>query len=196
MKMKRTNIYALAAMVAVSGGLALALSMGKRMKSSEADAPPPAGQAQATAARGQQAETAKGVPSASYQLLARADRELLKAGDAFVLKATLRNNSPQAIYVVVTGGPGDNKIEVKDGRGRPVPLSEAGRKLLDSPITKRLLHEIPPGWEVTYEVDVGELYQLTGGWEYTSTVKRDILKGDKKTSLELASNPVEVKVTR
>ena len=195
--MKRASIYTLAGMIAASGGLSLALSMGTRMKSDAGDAPPPAGQAQTTAARGDRAADTKGVTAAPYQLLARAERELFKAGEPLLLKATLRNNSRESVYVVVTGSVIDNKIEVKDGRGRPVPLSEAGRKLLDSAeITKRLLHEIPAGREVTYDINVGELYQLAAGGEYAITIKRDILKSDKKPSLELASNPVEVKVTR
>lgn len=191
--MKRTSVYTLAGMIAASGGLALALSVRTRMKSDAGGATPRAGQAQTTAAREDRAPAEKDVEDAPYQLLARAESALLKAGDPLVLKATLRNNSPEAIYVVVTGRPRGNKIEVKDGRGQPVPLSEAGRRLLGSPVTKRLLHEIPAGREVTYGVDIGELYQLDGGGEYTITIKEDILKSDKKTFLELASNPVEVK---
>lgn len=130
-----------------------------------------------------------------YELLLIAKDAAFKAGTPVLLDVSVRNNSPEVIYIVTSSSIKDNKIEVKDGKEEIVPLSDESKKLLESvEITGRTLQEIKPGEEVQYEYDVSVLYSLPAGDTYTIKLKRSILLADKTHFVEVESNPVKVTI--
>jgi hypothetical protein len=130
-----------------------------------------------------------------YELSAQAERDVLSPNDRVILNLTLRNNSSDVIYVIVSSQI-QNDIEVKNGRGVKVPLSQKGARLLDNGVGggKWVYKKIEPGREVSYQIYVHDFYDLPAGDTYTLSVQRDILMNDKKKRVKVKSNPVTIKI--
>ena len=105
------------------------------------------------------------------------------------LIATVRNESQEVIYVVDTGNAWDFEFEIKDKSGKTVPQKDDLRIRLRE-AAKQSVEPIPAGQEVSYVVNLGELYTLASG-EYLVTVKKAILLSDKQTFVSIKSAPVK-----
>lgn len=93
------------------------------------------------------------------------------------------------IYVVERTPSRDFKFEVKDIDGKAVPPRARPGLVIDE--GKNSLVPVSAGQEVSYIIDLGDLYNLASG-EYTLTVKKMIFFGDKKTVAEVKSAPLKL----
>ena len=90
-------------------------------------------------------------------------------------------------------------IDVRDGRGHPVALSEHGRIRLNRSPTSRLtisevVYSVKPGETLTDVAVVTELYDLSQPGKYTIRVSREIPREFGKGTVK--SNPVTITVTK
>jgi hypothetical protein len=102
---------------------------------------------------------------------------------------TLRNESQSLIYIVETGKPRDFKLEIMDRFGKIV--SPRGKRLPGLVVNegKHSLDAVNPGQEISYTINLGDLYSLSPG-RYTLKAKRSIFLDDKRTTVEIISAPV------
>lgn len=129
-------------------------------------------------------------------LLAESEKQTFKSGEPITVKLSLRNDTNQEIYIIRTDPRKDNEVEIRNVRGEKIPMSEKGRKLLDSPVMLRIVSKIGAGQSFEYTVSLGDLYDLPPEGVYSAVVKRKFLKRDVKTFAEVQSNPVTVTVRR
>lgn len=130
-----------------------------------------------------------------YELLLKARDTLVKAGRPVFLDVSVGNNSQETIFIVRSISINDDEIEVKDGKGEIVPLSDEARKALESAReSSRIVIEIKPREEAHYEYNVSVLYSLPAGDTYTIKLRRSILLADKTHFIEVESNPVKVTI--
>lgn len=129
-----------------------------------------------------------------HELSAEAKKSVFTPDEPILLEVTLSNKSAEAIYIIETSPLKDNRLEITKSRGEKVPLSEKGRKIMQSGEVRRMVSKIGPGEKLEYEIGVGELYDLSDSGTYTVVVKRTILLHDKKKFTEVKSNPVKVLV--
>jgi hypothetical protein len=144
-------------------------------------------------ARGrEQSKGGKSMVSGKYVLVAQPERELFKLGEQIMLRLSLSNYTDKEIYIIQTNPTRDNELEIKNAKGEKVPLSEKGKRLLDSPVLRRIVSRIGAGQAIQYTITVSDLYDLSAHDAYTVTVKRKILMKDKKTFVDVKSNPVKI----
>lgn len=136
----------------------------------------------------------KSVVEGKVVLLAESDKQTFKSGEPITIKLSLRNNTNQEIYIIRTDPRKDNEVEIKNIRGEKIPMSEKGRKLLDTPILSRIVYKMAAAESFEYTVSLGDLYDLPPDGVYSVVVKRKFLKRDLKTFAEVQSNPVTVTV--
>jgi len=136
----------------------------------------------------------KSVVEGKVILLAEPEKQTFKPGEPITVKFSLRNDTNQEIYVVRTDPRKDNEVEIKNVRGEKIPLSEKGRKLLDTPVTLRIVSKIEPAQSFDYTVSLSDLFDLPAEGVYSVVVKRKFLKRDVKTFAEVQSNPITVTV--
>lgn len=127
-----------------------------------------------------------------WVLTARPGRESFKLGEPATLRLSLSNYSKKEIYVIDTNPSRDNEIEIKNPKGEKMPMSQKGKRLMDSPVLRRTVSKIDAGQTIQYTIAISDLYDLTSRGTYTVTVKRKILMEDKKTFVEVLSYPVKV----
>lgn len=191
MKVNRARILVMSAL-AVLGTLtvAFAINVGSRMRREVVS--PKSGRIEAVPRSGEKAGNTmvKGKPV----LLAEVGKPTFPPSEPIIIKLTLRNETDAEIYIIETGAGRDNELEIKKASGEKLPLSEKGKKRLESPVLRRFVSRIGPGQVVQYKIDVLDSYDLSTNGTYTVTVKRKILLRDRKKFVELESNPVKVVV--
>ncbi len=134
----------------------------------------------------------RSMASGKYVFIAQPEKESFKLNEPIILRLFLSNHSDKDIYVIQTNPTRDNQLEITNARGEKIPLSEKGKRLLDSPVLRRIVSRIAAGETIQYAISANDLYDLTAHDAYTVTVKRRILMKDKKTFVEVKSNPVKV----
>ena len=144
----------------------------------------------------EQSNRRKSVVEGKVVLIAEPEKQTFKSGEPITVKFSLRNNTNQEIYIVQTDPRKDNEVEIKNVRGEKIPLSEKGRKLLDTPVLLRIVTKIAAAQSFEYTVSLSDLYDLAPEVVYSVVVKRKFLKRDKKTFAEVQSNTVTVTVRR
>jgi len=144
----------------------------------------------------EQSNRRKSVVEGKVVLLAEPEKQVFTSGEPITVKFSLRNETNQEIYIVQTDPRKDNEVEIKNVRGEKIPLSEKGRKLLDSPVLLRIVSKIAAAQSFEYTVALSDLYDFPREGVYSVVVKRKFLKRDKKTFAEVQSNPVTVTVGR
>lgn len=123
-----------------------------------------------------------------YKLLVRVEPPASDSQEGPSLYLTIRNDSRRIIYIVDTGRPWDFKFDIKDTSGRTVSPRKNDLQLLRDG-GKRSLDPIKAGQEISYIINLVDLYDLAGG-EYLLTVKRDIFLRNKQTIVEIESAPI------
>src|SRR6185436_3328565 len=98
--------------------------------------------------------------------------QTFKSGEPITVKFSLLNDTNQEIYIIRTDPRKDNEVEIKNVRGEKIPMSEKGRKLLDSPVTLRIVSKIAAAQSFEYTVSLGDLYDLPPDGVYSVVVKR------------------------
>ena len=132
---------------------------------------------------------------AQYELSGEAAKKIVPEGENIVLQLTLKNLSPNVIFIIQSDTSTDYNIEVKGANEKLIALSAKGQEALSSPAWgSRMLIQIPPG-EASCRppIVVNELYALPKG-RYTIVVKQFILMQDKKTYTTIKSNPIIVNI--
>jgi hypothetical protein len=125
-----------------------------------------------------------------YKLLVRTEIPTCSNTEAPRLTIILHNESKKKICIIETGTPRDFNFEVKDKDGRIMLPKSAGRKGLTVNEGKQSVVCINAGQKVSYEVTLSDLYSLASG-EYTLTVQKTILLGDKQTTVKAQSAPIK-----
>ena len=138
----------------------------------------------------------RGTGKAKYELSVKIKGDSAASGNPVLLTLTLRNNSEESVFVVDTGTVSDYKFEIKNAGGEVVQPSDRGRKKLASTGFKRIVREVKPGQEISSEIDLGELFDLSAGAGYTLILKRNILMSDKEHSSEIESNPIKIELSQ
>ena len=144
----------------------------------------------------EQSNGRKSVVAGKVALIAESEKQTFKSGEQITVRLSLRNGTNQEIYIIQTDPRRDNKVEIKNIRGEKIPMSEKGRKLLDSPVLSRIVSKIGAAQAFEYTVSLADLYDLPPEGVYSVVVKRKILKSDVKTFAEVQSNPVTVTLLR
>ena len=191
MRVKRARILAMFAL-AVLGTLtvAAAVNVGNRMRREVVS--PNSGRIEATPSSGERAGNTR--VKGKAVLLAEVGKPSFAVSEPIIIKLTLRNDSDAEIYRIDTNPVRDNQLEIKNSANEKMPLSDEVKRVLASPVLRRIVSRIDPGQVVQYEIDVLDAYDLSDIGPYTVTVKRTILLQDRKKFVELESNPVKVVV--
>ncbi|HEX5733476.1 MAG TPA: hypothetical protein VF131_11640 [Blastocatellia bacterium] len=125
-----------------------------------------------------------------YELLVQTAMPTSGKIEAPHLTIILHNESKKEICVIETGTSRDFKFEVKDRDGRIMSPKSAGRKGLIVNEGKQSVVCINAGQKVSYGIDLSDLYSLASG-EYTLTVQKTLLLGDRRTTVKAQSAPVK-----
>lgn len=196
--MKFSKANALVVTIAISTVVTLAIGISQQNKRKKDDvASSNTHQPSAPTAQEAHQMNKQGAGADKYRLSAQIDKAVVALGEPVLLRMTLTNNSSEKIYIITTGSTSDSKLNVKDEKGNVVPISERGRKSLErEEETKEVMQEITPGQGVKYELEVGKIYDLSGGETYTIMITRNILLQDKKQVMNVQSNPIKVKIVK
>ena len=196
MKVNRTKTLFMSTIVVLSA-LTVAVAVNVKNRPQEEVIPPTGGRVAGMLSRGNEPnDHGKSVVTGNHVLFAEAAKNVFTPGEPIILKLTLSNQTDEDIYIIETTPKRDNEFEVKKVTGEEVPLFEKAKKTLESPELKRMISRIGPWRVLQYEVNVGDLYDLTIDNAYSVTVKRRILMQDRKKFAEVKSNPVKVVVQR
>ena len=140
------------------------------------------------------AGSGNGTHSKAYALAAQPQKDAFKTGEPIILRLSLSNDSADEIYIIETSATKDNQLEIMNGRGEKVAMSERGKRRLASPELRRIISKVGAGQAIQYAINVSDLYDFAGGDTYTVKVKRKILMANKRTFAEVKSHPVKVSV--
>lgn len=124
-----------------------------------------------------------------HRLLVRTETSTAGPKESLHLTLILRNESQSVIYVVERMPSKDFKFQIKDIYGETVAPSARPGLVVDE--GKNSLVPVNAGQEVSYIIDLADLYNLASG-DYTLTVKKTIFLGDKETIAEVESAPLKL----
>jgi hypothetical protein len=118
-------------------------------------------------------------------------------GKPIVLSVILKNVSGRSLALVRTNFLYDFTIEVKNGSGRDVELTELGKLRLRNAemYISREHFQLAPGKVLENTIDITELFKITKPDRYSITFKRLVPKLRGKGWTEVRSNTVEVSVS-
>jgi hypothetical protein len=132
--------------------------------------------------------------SKDYQLIAKPENEIVRSGEAILLKLFLKNIGNKSFFVYESSPVQDYKITVKNQLGEVVPLTGYGKSRLSTAEEyRRVKIELRAGNEVQDSLSISEIYHMNISSNYFITVKRKIFREDGK-EIEVISNTVKVKV--
>lgn len=133
-----------------------------------------------------------------FQLVARLVDEpgIAPAGKPIVLTVTLKNASGRSLTLFRTNFLYDFTIQVQDGSGRDVELTELGklrRRNAEMDVSREQL-ELAPGKELESKVEISELYKMTKADRYYITFRRLVPTLSGKGWTKVRSNTIQVSV--
>ena len=134
--------------------------------------------------------------SEDYQLSAEAYNKGRNSPQQARLKVTLRNHSKEQIIVTDTGeSERNNLIMLEDKKGKKLSLSEQGERIVSKirPLLKVVYVKLPPGEEISEEINLSKLYNLGAKQEYTVKVKRIIYLKNRDTYETLEAKAIKIK---
>jgi hypothetical protein len=191
MKVNRAGILVISGLaVPCTLTVAIAVNVGSRMRREVVSQK--AGRVEAVPHGGE--NIGKAIVKDKPVLLAEAGKPAFAPGEPVIITLTLRNETEAEIYRIDTNSIRDNQLEIKNSAGEKMPLSERGKKVLESPVLRCIVSRMGPGQVVQYEINVLDAYDLSRSGAYTVIVKRTILVQDRKKFAEIESNQVKVLV--
>jgi hypothetical protein len=134
-----------------------------------------------------------------FQLVARLAEGpgIADTGKPIVLSVILKNVSGRSLALVRTNFLYDFTIEVQNGSGRDVELTELGklRRRNAEMYISREHFQLAPGKVLENTVEISELFKMTKPDRYSITFKRLVPKLRGKGWTEVRSNTVQVSVS-
>lgn len=132
-----------------------------------------------------------------FQLSLQAEKGVMGAGDAVILKLALKNASQQTLSVKDQATWYDYEVDVRDEFGQKVTLTEKGKQLRELREKWQglgyIFRKIEPQESVKYTIDITGLYEFKAGRTYFITVSRKVQKREGQGTATVTSNTIEIK---
>jgi hypothetical protein len=119
-----------------------------------------------------------------------------RTGERYKIEVILTNRSADEIYFVTSFEVDDFFLEVKDTKGKDMPLSESAKSKNKLPKSRRNSSmRLAPKEEYVFHLDLRELFDLKVG-KYRLFISRPVYKKDKQTVVTAVMKPTEISITK
>lgn len=130
-----------------------------------------------------------------FQLIAKVESEI-KPDTPVVLQLALRNTTDKTLVRGESWPEKQFNLDIKDDRGANMPLTRYSEELKVREPLGIASVKVDPSQELTYNLVISRMYDLTMSGTYTLTATTYVRRQDGKAKIELKSNPVRFTILR